>query len=269
MLEVIYRIYEVADEETAAKNIEQSASFGIFSSGSGSCNTEVVMDCIICDSRDHFKDIIRSTYGPDIPFRNTKKLKPGDLYCIIIGEHCYNTEQYFNKVSFVCDECGATMTTYLNRPIKFDKYELNSKFYGIEEYAKKRFCSYTCKYAYSDRESKKIMPEDDQEFFITRDMFTQNYAGYIYKITKKSTDEFYVGQTRYAPIFRWGEHLHTARFPISEIVDYKFEVIEIVPQGTNILEREKYWIQKLYLEHPEKSLNIALTKNLIKEQEDT
>ena len=66
-----------------------------------------------------------------------------------------------------------------------------------------------------------------------------------------------MGQTQYAPVFRWGHHLKTERFPISGILDYKFEVLEIVPKGENILEREKHYIQLLYRENPEKSLNIA------------
>ena len=42
--------------------------------------------------------------------------------------------------------------------------------------------------------------------------------------------------------------LKTERFPIKNITDYKFEVIEIVPKTENILEREKYYIQKFYKE---------------------
>lgn len=89
------------------------------------------------------------------------------------------------------------------------------------------------------------------------DMHSNEIVGYIYKITKKSTGEFYVGQTQYAPVFRWGQHLKTKRFPIANILDYKFEVLEIVPKGENILEREKHYIQLLYRENPKKSLNIA------------
>ena len=51
-------------------------------------------------------------------------------------------------------------------------------------------------------------------------------------------------------------------------VDYQFEVIEIVPQSENILEREKYHIQRCYKENPEKSLNIMCTANLETEGEN-
>lgn len=260
MLEIIYRIYEVADEETALKNLEKDFDFGFYSSTSKQRNNELLMDCLICDSREQFKEIIRSEYGENIAFRYSKKLYPGDLYCIIIGEHCYNTEKYFNKVTFTCDCCGATVETYYGKAIYFSDYEVRHDFFGIEEYAEKRFCCQKCKQVYAERERRKLKPDDEQEFFIQRDMFTEDIAGYIYLITKKSTGEFYVGQTMYAPVFRWGQHLKTQRFPIKDITDFKFEVIEIVPKSENILEREKYWIQTLYKENPYKSLNIACTK---------
>ena len=262
MLEVIYRIYEVADEETAQKNRENSIQFGLYSSTSKEQNTEVLMDCIVCDDRDHFKNLIRDQYGENIAFRYSKKLQAGDLYCIIIGEHCYNTERYFNKITFTCDCCGATVETYYGKPIYFSDYEVRMNFYGIQEYAEKRFCSNKCKQVYEKIERKKLKPNDEQEFYVSRDMFTENVKGYIYKITKKSSGEFYVGQTMYAPVFRWGQHLKTERFPIENIEDYLFEVIEVVPQEANILEREKYHIQRCYKENPSKSLNIMCTSNL-------
>lgn len=266
MLEIIYRIYEVANEETAAKNREKDIDFGLYSSTSKAQNIELLMDCLICDSREQFKEIIKSQYGESISFRNSKKLKAGDLYCIIIGEHCYKTERYFNKVTFTCDCCGATVETYYGKAIYFADYEVRHDFYGIEEYGEKRFCCGKCKQAYAERERRKLKPDDEQEFYIQRDMFTEDIAGYIYKISKKSTGEFYIGQTMYAPVFRWGQHLKTNRFPIKDITDYKFEVIEIVPRTENILEREKYYIQKYYRENPEKSLNIACTANINTEQ---
>lgn len=260
MLEIIYRIYEVADEETASRNLDKDLDFGLYSSTSKAQNIELLMDCVICDSREHFKEIIKSEYGENIAFRYSKKLKPGNLYCIIIGEHCYNTERYFNKVTFTCDCCGATVETYYGKAIYFSDYEIRNNFYNIQEYADKRFCCYKCKQVYEERVKRELRPDDEQEFFIKKDMFTEDIAGYVYKITKKSTNEFYIGRTVYAPVFRWGQHLKTERFPIKQIKDYKFEVLEIVPKSENILDREKYWIQTLYKENPDKSLNIACTK---------
>lgn len=262
MLEVIYRIYEVADEETAKINLEKDIDFGLYLSTSKARNIELLTDCIICGSREEFKSIIRDEYGENIAFRYSKKLKPGTLYCIIIGEHCYNTERYFNKVTFKCDCCGATVETYYGTAIYFSDYEIRNKFYNIQDYTRKRFCCAKCKQVFENEECSKIKLDDDAEFYIQRDMFTENISGYIYMITKKSTGEFYVGQTVYAPVFRWGQHLKTSRFPIKNISDYKFEVLEIVSKSDNLLEREKYWIQEYYKSSPDKSLNIMCTKNL-------
>ena len=111
----------------------------------------------------------------------------------------------------------------------------------------------------------KLERGDDvnESLWISQDMFSNNdIAGYIYKITKKSTGEFYVGQTCHIPIFRWGQHLKTYRFPEDKINDYIFEVLEIVPKGKNILEVEKEYIQECYKKDPDKSLNISNTKNI-------
>lgn len=260
MLEILYRIYEVATEEEALNNL---ASNTFYSSTSKAQNNELLMDCMICDSREQFKAIIRDTYGKDIHFAYSKKLKPKSLYCIIIGEHAYDSEKYFNKVEYICDYCGAKVTTYIWRPICFNDYEIKIYFFGIEEYKAKRFCSNKCKADYAEEIKRTLKPNDEQEFFIDRNMFKDNNcAGYIYKITKKSTGEFYIGQTQYLPIFRWGQHLKTNRFNIKNLLDYQFETIEIVKKGENILEREKYWIQKYYKENPSKSLNISQTAKL-------
>lgn len=263
MLEIIYRIYEVADEETAERNRKMDCNFGLWSSTSKAANIELLMDCLICDSREQFKEIIKSEYGENIAFRYSKKLNAGDLYCIIIGEHCYNTEKFFNKITFKCDYCGATIETYFSKLISFSDWEIKHDLFGIEEYKQKHFCSDRCKDSYEQKERKHLNPDDEKEFWVSRDMFTEDITGYIYKISKKSTGEFYVGQTIYAPIFRWGQHLKTPRFPIANITDYKFEVLEIVKKGENILEIEKHYIQMLYKENPEKSLNIACVKGCV------
>lgn len=139
MLEVIYRIYEVSDEKTATENLEKDLDFGLFSSTSKARNIELLMDCIVCDDREHFKDIIRSQYGENIAFRYSKKLQVGDLYCIIIGEHCYNTERYFNKVTFTCNCCGATVETYYGKPIYFADYEVKKTFLWYGRICRKAF----------------------------------------------------------------------------------------------------------------------------------
>lgn len=260
MLEVIYRIYEIADEDTVSKVIENNYC----QTWGRARSIELLQECLVCESREQFKEIIKDMYGTNITFRNSRKLKPGDLYCVIIGEHCYNVERYFNKITTKCDCCGAKIETYYGKPICFSDFEVKHRFCNITKYAEKCFCSYRCKEVYERREQHNLKIDEQEELYIEKYMFTEDVAGYVYKITKKNTGEFYVGQTMYAPIFRWGQHLKTERFPISKITDYKFEVIEIVSKNCNILDRERYWIQKLYNEHPNKSLNILCTAELKK-----
>ena len=152
----------------------------------------------------------------------------------------------------------------LNKPNYLDKKTKQL----IEEYKEKHFCCSKCYYDYLEKEKNKLKLERGDEvnesLWISQDMFSnKDIAGYIYKITKKSTGEFYIGQTCHIPIFRWGQHLKTYRFPTEHIDDYTFEVLEIVPKGgKNILEVEKEYIQESYKKNPDKSLNISNTKNI-------
>ena len=257
MLEIIYRIYEVVDKE---KPVENGCYFWGVSN-----NIELTMDCKICESREHFKELIKEEYGENISFRNSKKLNIGDLYCIIIAEHCYNTERYFNRIEYTCACCGAKVVGYVDKAERLSNWEIKSDLCNqLDKYSDVLFCSYNCKHSFIKKERQKCLADGlIDESFITREDFKNNdIAGYIYKISKKSTGDFYIGQTVYLPIFRWGQHLKTDRFNMKGLLDYQFEVIEIVPTNENLLEREKYYIQKYYKENPSKSLNIMCTANV-------
>lgn len=102
MLEILYRIYEVAADGEIVKN----ETFGI-ESISKVCNHEIAMDCTVCDSRDQFKQLMRECYGGDIKFAYNRKYPPGTMYCIIIGEHCYSTDAYFVKHEYTCPDVNS------------------------------------------------------------------------------------------------------------------------------------------------------------------
>lgn len=259
MLEVLYRIYEVPSEEEKERNRELDNSFGFYSSTSKAENNELLMDCILCETRDEFKEIIKSSYGDNIGFRYSKKLKEGDLYCIIIGEHAYNSERYFGKVEYECACCHNKVTTTLGYDVRFGNYELSNYLYNGEEYKQMRFCSNRCMSEKLEELKQTIKPSDeDLNFWVDNTMFDRSgIIGYIYKITKKSTNEVYIGQTKYVPIFRWGQHLKTERFDIKDILDYQFEVIREINKGENILEIEKEYIKKHVEEYRTKCLNIV------------
>lgn len=264
MIEILYRIYEVLSDEDRESTAKQNANLNLYYSESRN-NRELSMDCMICESREHFKSIIKDMYGTDLRFQYRSNMKPGQLYCIIIGEHCYTPEKYFSRTEFDCDYCKTHVVSYGGYHSRISDSEIKYQLFNIQEYKEKKFCCNVCKSEFVKKEHERVSSDDDAEFFVTRDMFTSQIAGYIYLITKKATGEFYVGQTAYAPMFRWAEHMKTERFSLSNITDYKFEVLEIVPKDEKILEREKFWIQKKYLEHPELSLNISQTQLLRKE----
>ena len=56
------------------------------------------------------------------------------------------------------------------------------------------------------------------------------------------------------------QHLNTERFPVNNLKDYVYEILEEVGYNDNLLDREAYWINKKYEENPEKSLNIQIPK---------
>lgn len=268
MLEILYRIYRVrSEDEIQQLNDRDKEYYGIYPSISKVMNEEVLENVCICDDREQFKSMIRDIWGKDIRFTYSKKLKADDHYCVIIGEHCYDTEKYFNKIGFTCAYCGAKVTTYLKKHIQLSNWDIQNHLYNIEEYKNKCFCTEKCKHQYLENEQRKLQAERNDDvntaMWVSQEMFHRDdISGYIYKISKKSTGEFYIGQTVHIPIFRWGQHLKTDRFYQDNINDYVFEVLEIVPKSKNILEVEKQYIQENYKKNPEKSLNISNTKNI-------
>lgn len=237
-MKILYRLYKYVDREKII----------------------VDMDVFICKDREHFKEHIRDLYGKDIKFSFSKNIKDGDFYCVIIGELWDDQDKkYFELKEFTCSICNCKVKTALNlssyRISNYDiKYNLHISFnnnnFDINNYKHLLFCSNDCKKTFLENEKMKLQENlnDDElcsNLWITKGDFTdENTNGYIYKITKKSTKEFYIGKTDYLPIWRWGQHLTTDRFPVSSIEDYKFEVLEKVNKDFNLNEREKYYINK-------------------------
>lgn len=242
-------------------------------------NDRIILDqnIINCKNREHFKDIMRSMYGENIKFSNSKSVKPGDLFIIIIAEDAWDADEWLTVQEYRCAQCGKIFKTnkynkfrlsssdlkYLSdlcSPLfKEQEAELTSVVFDCmncrDEYYKDKVKEYN-KYLQSTL-SDEVIPS----IYLSRNQLYDEWnKGYIYMITKKSTGEFYVGQTNIVPIFRWGQHLKTSRFPIENLVDYKFEVLEEVPDKHLLLNREAYWINKMHDQNPELCLNKTLPK---------
>ena len=268
MVTYLYRIYEVKEKIENIADINDEGHFtGLFSSYSKLFNEEICEDVYSCDDRDQFKEYIRDIWGKEIPFKASKKLPIGSRYCVILGE-CWNPEDHFTLVKGECACCHSKIESRHFRPIKLSDWTIKQELFNLEsEYKDKIFCSSKCMYDFTNVEKHKLQLElgDDvnTDLYVTKSMFHRDdIGGYIYKISKRSTGEFYIGQTQELPIFRWGQHLKTNRFPTDNITDYIFEVLEIVPKGKNILDIEKEYVQENYKQNPEKSLNISNTKNI-------
>lgn len=261
-MEIIYRVYEIVEDDNSY----------FFGNGDKGKNTKCLDQTIcICESRKHFKEIMTDMYAPKkVHFANRNNLDVGEIYICIISEKCYDTEKYFVVNDYKCNCCGKDFKNNEKLLVKMrDNYRFSSccnVLYNKEEKEINNmvFCSIHCMKIKQNEiieRYKKFNEENDlmPDSFVSKENFYGYNRGYIYMITKKSTNEFYVGQTKYAPIFRWGQHLLTERFKIDNIVDYKFEVLETF-QRDMLNEREAYWINKKRDENPSLSLNIVIPK---------
>lgn len=253
-MNIIYRVYEKGEDQSFFGKLENIL------------NQEVC----ICNSREHFKEIMRSMYGPNIAFKNSKNLPVGTPYVVIISEDCWDVEKYVSVMDYTCSHCGKEFKALQAKVIKLgsEKSTLSSIYSKLyltraNEIENMVFCCSTCREQAFNKlkeEFTQYVNENDlvPDIWVSKETFLSEYEqGYIYKITKKSTGEFYVGQTKYNPIFRWGQHLTTDRFDVKHMDDYMFEVLEIVKNDATVLRvREAYWIEHERAKCPEKSLNI-------------
>ena len=182
-MNIIYRVYEKGD-----------GASGFWGNYDNILNQEVC----ICNDREQFKDIMRSMYGPDIAFRNSKKLPLGTPYIVIISENCYDAENYVSVMDYKCPCCDREFKAIPKMIIKFHNYELSDisrlcpELYlqRASELENMTFCCNACKEkkfnelkdefkSYSDKNN--LVPET----FIDKNTFLSAYnSGYIYKMTK-------------------------------------------------------------------------------------
>lgn len=257
-MNVIYRIYQITDIEP---NMFMSDKIII------------CQDTMICNNAEEFKEAIKLTFGDDIKFKHTKGMKKGDIFCSIISYNCNNAEEYIRVDDFVCDNCGKEFKTNKHSLISFRSgYSLerickplfDEKAKELEDY---HYCCNRCKAEHEEKLKEEFTNYAKENNWLSEswvDRYTtfsnKDCYGYIYMISKKSTGEFYVGQTNAIPMFRWAQHLKTERFKIENITDYVFEIIEKVKYQKDINDREAYWINKKYNENPNLSLNIIIPK---------
>ncbi len=239
----------------------------------GYSNEILDQNVIMVNSKEEFKEAMKLAYGEDIAFKKTKKLEDGDIYISIISYDCYNAEDYVGVNEYVCSNCGKHFKSNMYKLTKiYSTWEFkrtceplyHERSSELENYV---YCCYDCR----EQHVAKLREEFEQyakdndivsDYFVSRtDDYNDDNAGYIYMITKRSSKEFYIGQTNTIPMFRWVQHLKTERFWIDNIEDYIFEILEKVPDQQKLNDRESYWINLKYKENPNLCLNKIIYKN--------
>ena len=200
-MNIIYRIYQITNDNSIRKIITQ--------------------DVMMVNNKEEFKECIKLTYGEDIKFKHTKDLKTGDIFVSIISYDCYNAEEYVRVDDFVCANCNQTFKEnkhHLKKGIYWGLERICKPLYDerIKELEQNVYCCSRCEREHNEKlkeEFTNFAKENNilSEFWVDRyETFSNNDCyGYIYLITKKSTGEFYVGQTNAVPMFRWVQHLKT------------------------------------------------------------
>lgn len=233
-------------------------------------NIIINQDVMEVNNKEEFYEAIKLIYGDHIKFRNTKTVNVGELFVSIISYNCYNSEDYLLTIKNKCSCCQKEFITNRKSERRFNDQilnylkELNLELFNTHENELKKmtFCSEKC-YSNVYNYYVNLFKEETikKDGFIDEWVYRESHhddSGYIYMITKKETNEFYVGKTNALPMFRWVQHLKTDRFPLENICDFRFEILEKVKK--NLSQREVYWINEMYQKNPTKCLNKFLPK---------
>jgi len=250
-----YKIYEVGGES-------DPTGFGY-----SKPRTLIDYQTIISDSHELFKKHIRETHGSNIKFARSKKMVDGDLYCVVVMK-TEDESRFRDALPTItkCANCGKEII--YEEFLKWENKFVNVKHYDIRDKNRYDYCGRKCQNNHLKILTQQLLDENDginPHNFIDRSSY-YNGPGYIYMITKKSTGEFYIGQTNTLPVFRWAQHLKSSRFPIDKIEDYKFEILIIVKNKELLYEIENKFIKDYATRFPTLILNGTGVTKKMKEQ---
>lgn len=185
---------------------------------------------VIAKNKVEAKILIDKEYNKKFPQRVLTKDLNSNEFLLKIEDMTNNSYLQDLFVEHTCIVCS-------NKFRRIDLYnDINCNTKSID------FCSDLCKH-------KKFDEEQDER--------AKNYTGFgenipvIYKITNKMNGKIYIGQTKQSFTLRWHQHIkwgesnckfHNA-MKDSSLIDWTFEIIEIVDNSENLNNREKYWIE--------------------------
>ncbi len=206
--------------------------------------------------RESVKQEVKSRYvgktASTISFAKPKN-KDG-IYAIVMDSSKYFYDRFYLEIDTFCfwHTCHKQI---IGKMTDFPKVTLENGEYIF-------FCSYDCKSHYYNA----ISPTSEGEFQEKEEGCNGSVFGYIYLIYNRLENQYYVGQTRYMPFFRWQEHIKAGGK--GDIKDLVFSVLTEVTRHTGITDEqnqqylnciEAWWIAK-YQEEGHKVFNISNPK---------
>lgn len=176
---------------------------------------------------------VEDIYGSKMCMKSKKSdIGKKNKYLIAIYEMTEYWDNMWNGET-ICDQCGQSYT-------KLERDQANDF-----DYIKAGTCSPICeKSYYKEKEAKR------EESRIDLDE-TGIHTPVIYKITHIESGKCYIGQTTQAFTLRWYQHFYQKKetkfhqkLRDTKIIDWRFEVIEIVKEKSLLSNREQFYINK-------------------------
>jgi GIY-YIG catalytic domain len=191
---------------------------------------------VTAENKKAAKLLIEEEYGRKFPLRVLEKDLANEHYLLNIQEIKDDDERTKGLFELrECMQCGLNFRT-------IDLYNDHNEIYKGREY-----CGHRC------RELHRLENIGDQG-----EGWGRKSRPMIYQITNLATGLSYIGKTTQVFTLRWYQHFYqggSCKFhqaiKTSKAEDWEFRILEtaVAPEGTDknqyLLDRERYWIEKL------------------------
>lgn len=185
------------------------------------------------DTKEAARKLVEADLSQALPMR-VKRSEIGDKYPFFIAIYPSDENNHFTKElkrKRVCQnqECRKEFTK-IEKDILFDY-----QYAGGQD-----CCSLEC--------HRKSYQQNQIEWALANN---KSGVPVIYKITNRKSGKCYVGQTQQPFTLRWWQHLNhndTQKFGVAltgtDITEWTFEILEVVPDVSKLTAREKFYIEK-------------------------
>ncbi|WP_103108573.1 GIY-YIG nuclease family protein [Brevibacillus reuszeri] len=205
--------------------------------------------------RDEAKKIVRERYchGTSNEMKFARPKKKDGVYAIVMDSDKYFYDRFYKQIDSYCFSCHIPLKgkasefprEYIGEGNRWEAVDYD-EFDDSDRTA--YFCTYDCR-ADFNRTQRSV---DAEGVFQEKEEGRNGTVfGYIYLIYNRTQDEYYIGQTRYLPFFRWQEHVKDGSK--GDLSDLSFHVLAEVNRNPkqNDTENQLYlnnieawWISK-------------------------